>query len=95
MDANDFGEWCQARINDFMDGILVLFGLGACAIQAAMIAGLVWIPLGLGWELLNPEQRGIADPPLVITVIVVGVFAFALSASAGHAFRGFKGIQRA
>jgi hypothetical protein len=95
MDIDEFGEWCQDRMNDFMDGLLVFFGLGACAFQAALIAGLVWLPLGFGWELLNPDQSGEgSDQPLVTTVVVACVFAFTLIATAGRAFREFEGIKR-
>ena len=92
----DFQEWLQARVYNVMDGLLVLFGVGASAFFAALAAGAVILPLGIAWEALNPELAGTSDYPVVIYAVGAVVFGVSFCAAAGHAFtsNGLKGFSR-
>ncbi len=96
LDRKEFGDWCQARVYDVMDGLLVAFLLGATALWAALAAWAVIFALGISWELLNPEVAWTGHHPDIINLIGIGVFALVWCGSVGHAFTssGMKGVAR-
>ncbi len=89
-------DWWEARVRNLGDGFLVFFLVGASIFQGGLAAAVVIFPLALGWELLNPDQRGFGDVPTIIYWIGYGVFGFVTLATAGHAFtaNGLRGFGR-
>ncbi len=96
LDRKEFGDWCQSRVYDVMDGFLVAFLLGVMAFLAALAAGAVIFALGISWELLNPEVARTGHHPEIIDLVGIGVFALVWCGSVGHAFTsiGMKGFER-
>jgi len=95
MDDESFGGWLKSRVTNLMDGVLVFFILGATGCLAALAAGAVLLPLGLGWEALNPELAGTGNEPVAIYVIAGLVFVVTWTAAAGHVFaaNGLRGFS--
>lgn len=64
-----------------MDGLAVLILLGGSAIIAALLAGAVFLPIVVAWDLVSASPR-----PQIINLIGLAMFAVVWCGVAGRSF---------